>query len=77
MRNLQLALSAAGATIEDVVKSTFYVVDYNPDVLGALGEASAAVFGEESPVFAVTLLGVAALADPRYLVEIEATAVLS
>lgn len=76
MRNLQLALAAAGATVEEVVKSTFYVVDYSPDVLGSLAEASAAVFGPEPPVFAVTLIGVAALADPRYLIEIEATAVL-
>lgn len=77
MRNLELALAAAGATIEDVVKSTFYVVDYSPDVLPALGEASAEVFGSEAPDFAVTLIGVVTLADPRYKIEIEATAVLS
>lgn len=77
LRNVRLALQASGATIDDVVKSTFYVVDYNPDVLLALAEASAAVFGVAPPVFAVTLVGVAALADPRYQVEIEATAVLS
>ncbi len=76
MRNLQLALTGAGATIDDVVKSTFYVVGYSPAVMGSLAEASAAVFGTEAPVFAVTLVGVAALADPDYLAEIEATAVL-
>lgn len=77
MRNVRLGLAAAGATIEEVVKSTFYVVDYSPEVLGALGEASVAVFGSEAPDFAVTLVGVAALADPSYKIEIEATAVLS
>lgn len=77
MRNLQLALAAAGASIEHVVKSTFYVVDYSPDVLASLGESSAAVFGAQPPVFAVTLVGVVALADPGYKIEIEATAVLS
>lgn len=58
------------------MKATFYVVDYSPAVMGALAEASAAVFGTDAQVFAVTLIGVATLADPRYLVEIEATAVL-
>ncbi len=76
MRNLQRGLEAAGAAIEDVVKSTFYVVDYSPEVLGSLAEASATVFGAEFPVSAVTLVGVAALADPSFKVEIEATAVL-
>jgi len=76
MRNLQVALGAVGASIQDVVKSTFYVVDYAPQVLAALSEASVAVFGSEAPDFAVTLVGVGALADPAYLVEIEATAVL-
>ncbi len=76
MRNLQLALTAAGATIEDVVKSTFYVLDYSPDLLAALGEAAAEVFGAAAPDFAATLVGVTGLADPGYLVEIDATAVL-
>jgi enamine deaminase RidA (YjgF/YER057c/UK114 family) len=68
--------STPGATIDDVVKSTFYVVNCSPGVIGSLAEASAAVFGTQSPVFAVPLVGVATLADPRYLAEIEATAVL-
>ncbi|MBA3368327.1 MAG: RidA family protein [Geodermatophilaceae bacterium] len=76
IRNLQLALAGGGASIEQVVKSTFYVVDYSPEVMGSLAEASTAVFGTQPPVFAVTLVGVATLADPRFKVEIEATAVL-
>lgn len=43
---------------------------------GAVFEASAAVFGLDAPPMAVTLVGVAALADPAYKIEIEATAVL-
>lgn len=59
-----------------VAKATFYVVDYAPEVMGAIFEASAAVFGVDAPPMAVTLVGVAALADPAYKIEIEATAVL-
>ncbi len=77
MHNLVIALEAAGASIEDVAKATFYVVDYAPEVMGSIFEASAGVFGLEAPPMAVTLVGVAALADPAYLIEIEVTAVLA
>jgi len=77
LRNLKLALEAAGATAGDVAKVTFYVVDYGPEVLGALFEATAAVFGSEPPTSAATLVGVAALVDPEYKVEVEATAILT
>lgn len=76
MRNLLTGLEAAGASMEDVAKATFYVVDYAPEVMGAIFEASAAVFGVDAAPMAVTLVGVAALADPAYKIEIEATAVL-
>ncbi len=74
--NVRIALEAAGASIHDAVKSTVYVVDYSPEVMGSFAEASAAVYGTGQPTMAVTLIGVAALADPRFKVEIEATAVL-
>ncbi|MGQ0842380.1 RidA family protein [Actinokineospora sp.] len=75
-RNLLIALDAAGATIDDVAKVTFYLVDNGPEALAALFEAAAAVHGEELPISAVTLIGVASLGDPALKVEIEATAVL-
>jgi len=77
LRNVRIGLEAAGACIHDAVKSTMYVVDLDPEVLGALAEASAAVYGADQPTMAVTLIGVSALADPRCKVEIEAVAVLS
>ncbi|HXH55890.1 RidA family protein [Iamia sp.] len=64
MRNLLVAYEAAGATQDDVAKMTFYILDYGPEALGALFEASAAVLGPEAPLTAVTLVVVAALADP-------------
>lgn len=67
------ALAEAGARLEDVVRTRMYVVDptHVPAVIRAHGEA----FGTIRP--AATLIQVAALIDPRLLVEIEAEACLS
>jgi enamine deaminase RidA (YjgF/YER057c/UK114 family) len=75
-RNLVTALSAAGASLTDVAKITFFVVDYTPDALGALFGAAATVLGADMPITASTLLGVACLSDPSHKIEIEATAVI-
>ena len=75
MRNVGLALAAAGATFADVVKITTYVVDYAPEQRDVIGKARAPFFaGGEPP--ASTLLGVSALALPEWLIEIEAVAVV-
>ena len=74
MRNVGLALAAAGATYADVVKITTYVVNYKPDHRAVIGKARAAFFANGTPP-ASTLVGVAALAQPDWLVEIEAVAV--
>ncbi len=67
------ALGEAGARFEDVVRTRLYLVDAGDyeDVARAHGE----VFAEIRP--ASTALVVKALLDPRWLVEIEADAVLS
>jgi enamine deaminase RidA (YjgF/YER057c/UK114 family) len=74
-RNLATALEAAGATPADVVKLTTYVVGHQPEYLTEIMEARRDVLGDVAP--ASTLVGVQALARPEYLVEIEATAVIS
>ncbi len=71
--NLRTALEGAGAKPADVVKLTTYIVGYNPDLRPLLSEARSAVF--ETPP-ASTLVGVQALAEPGYLIEVEAIAVL-
>jgi enamine deaminase RidA (YjgF/YER057c/UK114 family) len=72
--NLRLALKSAGATPADVTKLTTYVVGYRPELRPLLGEARATVFrAGELP--ASTLVGVQALAEPGYLIEVEAIAV--
>src|SRR3982074_2911690 len=73
--NLGTALEGAGATPADVTKITIYVVNYKPELRPLLGEARSAVFGATA-LPASTLVGVQALAEPGFLIEIEAIAVL-
>lgn len=73
-RNLKEVLGAAGMTPADVVRLRTYVVDYSLDKLAVIGPALAAFYGDVTPA-ANTLLGVAALAMPDLLIEIEATAI--
>ncbi len=69
--NVEAALALAGAALADVVRTRIYVTDISrwEDVARAHGEA----FGAHPPV--TTMVQVAALIDPRMLVEIEAEAV--
>jgi enamine deaminase RidA (YjgF/YER057c/UK114 family) len=71
--NLQLALKAAGATLEDVVATTSYLTNmaYSP----ILAEVTAKYFGEQAPPTA-TWVAVSSLAQPEFLLEIEAVAVV-
>jgi enamine deaminase RidA (YjgF/YER057c/UK114 family) len=74
MRNVGLALAAAGADFGHVVKITTYVVNYKPEHRTIIGIARAPFFKGAPP--ASTLVGVSALALPEWLVEIEAVAVV-
>ena len=66
------ALERAGASAEDVVRTRIYVVPGTD--FAEVGRAHAEVFGEVRP--ATTGVVVAELLDPRWLVEIEAEALL-
>ena len=74
-RNLEKAMEAAGGTLKDIVALRIYVVDYQAESGTAVGTVLREVFSSENPP-ASTWIGVAALADPEFLIEIEATAVL-
>jgi enamine deaminase RidA (YjgF/YER057c/UK114 family) len=74
MRNVGFALAAAGAGFGDIVKLTTYVVNYQPEQRVVIGRARSPFFDGRTPP-ASTLIGVAALALPEWLVEIEAIAV--
>jgi enamine deaminase RidA (YjgF/YER057c/UK114 family) len=75
MRNVGLALAAAGAGYADIVKITTYVVNYKAEQRSVIGKARAPFFAGGKPP-ASTLVGVAALALPEWLVEVEAVAVI-
>lgn len=72
LANLGAVLEAASASPADVVRTTVYLTDR--DDRAAVGRVRRAFFAGDPP--ANTLLIVAGLADPRYLVEIDAIAVL-
>ena len=72
--NVGRALAAAGAGPEQVTKITIFVVHHRPEYLPDISEARIAVFGEHKP--ADTLVGVETLAEPGYLIEVEAIAVV-
>jgi 2-iminobutanoate/2-iminopropanoate deaminase len=74
-RNLDKAMGAVGGTLKDIVALRIYVVDYQAECGIAVGTALREVFSSENPP-ASTWIGVSALADPEFLIEIEATAVL-
>ncbi|MFC4562204.1 RidA family protein [Nocardiopsis mangrovi] len=76
--NVGTALAAAGATFDDVVKLTVYLVDWTPDKMPLFveGVARAAEKLGTTPSAPLTGIGVAALAEPGLLVEVEATAVI-
>jgi len=72
--NVGRALAAGGATPAQVTSITIYVVDHRPEYLPVISEARIAVFGDHKPTDA--LVGVQALAEPGYLIEVEAIAVV-
>jgi enamine deaminase RidA (YjgF/YER057c/UK114 family) len=66
------ALAEAGAGPEDVVRTRLYLT--RAEDIQEVGRAHGEVFGEIRP--ATTGIVVAALFDPRWLVEIEADAII-
>ncbi len=75
LSNLQKVLKAAGASFSDVIKLTYYVVNYNP-AQGPMIREVRAQFLDPKNLPASTLIGVQALYDPDMLIEIEAMAVI-
>ncbi|MEO5842967.1 MAG: RidA family protein [Acidimicrobiales bacterium] len=73
----QTRLAAVGATWRSVVKATYYVVDVTPEALDAFVRAMNDVLGTGAePAPAATFVGVAALAYPEMLIEIDVTAIV-
>jgi enamine deaminase RidA (YjgF/YER057c/UK114 family) len=73
--NLDCVLRAAGATIHDVIKWTIYVVQGH-DILPGFAVSQRA-WGRHPNPPAISVVVVAGLAHPDFLVELEAIAVTS
>lgn len=70
---IRATLESAGGSLTDVVRTRIFVT--NIDDWQAIGKAHQEVFGTIKPC--TTMVEVSRLIDPKYLVEVEATAVLS
>jgi len=67
------ALAEAGASPDDVVRTRMYLTD--PADADEVGRAHREIFGDAAP--AATMVVVAALIDPNWMVEVEVEAVVT
>jgi 2-iminobutanoate/2-iminopropanoate deaminase len=75
LRNIRTAVEAAGGNLTDIVSVRIYVVTYDRDDAGPIGEAFREFFPGDRPP-ASTWIGVSSLAVADFLIEIEAIAVV-
>jgi 2-iminobutanoate/2-iminopropanoate deaminase len=73
--NMAATLKAAGADFHSVARLTYYIVNYQPGHLQAIRSVRDRFINLEKPP-ASTLIGVATLALPNFLVEVDAIAVV-
>jgi enamine deaminase RidA (YjgF/YER057c/UK114 family) len=73
-KNLQTALEASGAGLEHIVKWNIYIVQGQP--LRPAFEVSQKIWGGRPNPPAISVMFVAGLANPEFLVEVDAIAVV-
>lgn len=74
-QNIERALAAVGATFQQVVKTSLFVVGLKPEHVPVIREVRSRYVSEDHPPSS-TLVGVSALVGPDWLIEIEAIAVI-
>ncbi|MCO8165372.1 RidA family protein [Pseudomonas sp. 21LCFQ010] len=74
--NIVDLLAEFGATLDDVVEETIFVIDV-PAAFAAAGKVRKAFYGADIPPVASNLIGVSGLAFPEQLVEITIRAVVA
>lgn len=74
--NVQFAIERAGGTLGDIVMLRLYIVHYNEEKGQAIGRVLREFFGTNTPP-ANTWISVNGLANPDFLIEIEAQAVIN
>ena len=72
--NLGRALAAAGARPDQVTRITIYVVNHQRAYLPVIERARVSLFGDHKPTD--TLVGIATLSNPDYMIEVDAIAVI-
>ncbi|WP_396178431.1 RidA family protein [Flavobacterium sp.] len=76
-KNLEKLLHQCGATFKDVVKMNTYIVNFNPEIDLPIYRKVRLGFLGESNYPASTLVGVSVLGNRNWLIEIDATVVIS
>ncbi|MGH8760597.1 MAG: RidA family protein, partial [Burkholderiales bacterium] len=75
-KNLELALGGIGATFEDIVKFTIFIVGLTQEKRKAVMEVRSRYISHENPP-AATMIGVDKLVEPELLLEIEAVVAIN
>jgi 2-iminobutanoate/2-iminopropanoate deaminase len=75
-KNLGRTLAAAGADFGGVVKFTYYVVGYKPEMLAVLKKVRNKYINQHTPP-ASTFVEVASLYDPKLIIEIDGIVAVS
>jgi enamine deaminase RidA (YjgF/YER057c/UK114 family) len=73
--NIKTALASVGGTVDNVVRLTTYMTDLEQNA-DTYREVRASFFTNKSALPASTLLQITRLANPSFLIEVEATAIL-
>jgi enamine deaminase RidA (YjgF/YER057c/UK114 family) len=74
-KNLKTALAAVGATPNDLVKTTNFIVDFDDSMIPDMRDARNEVMAYDVPPPS-SLIGIAALARDDLLIEVEGVAVI-